>query len=268
MQRAGKAPFEVLVEGVFTRRDVHATYDANSTMPTSAESLAWIARRWTDRAGRAKRSNIPLFNGRLFRLTDFRADADQLFLSLGNTTYREYVGTRAREFYERRQRTELANPLAVCAVIVTADNGVLVAERQRVERDVGRYHVVGGFMDRQWDGAARPDPFGAMRREILEESGLNTDPDRILCLGLVYDRGSPHPELCFTAQVELPFQEIAKAVPADSELRTVEFVSDDRTALKQFIRRNRNNLCATGQASLVLYGRYRYGRRWFPMPTR
>src|SRR6266568_8944703 len=46
-------------------------------------------------------------------------DAPQLHLTLGNTTYKEYVTTRDPSFAQDRPREELSNPLAVCSVIET-----------------------------------------------------------------------------------------------------------------------------------------------------
>ena len=95
-------------------------------------------------------------------------------LTLGDTSYKEYVITRDPAYARNRPRTALSNPLAVCSVVETSDNLILLDQRQGVDVYNGHYHVIGGFFERGIDKDVQgwPDPFQAMRREIREETGI------------------------------------------------------------------------------------------------
>src|SRR5207248_1054112 len=146
----------------------------------------------------AREKGIPLFDAPLFRLihAELRPDGT-LHLILGNTSYKEYVTTRVPDFAHGRARQELGNALSVCSVVETSDGHILLDKRQGVDVYVGRYHVIGGFFERDLDMAAtQPDPFGAMRREIREETGIQlADIREQYCLGVVYDAATPHGEV-------------------------------------------------------------------------
>src|SRR5207247_4109154 len=93
---------------------------------------------------------------------------------LGETGYKEYVTTRVPEFAQGRKREELGNALSVCSVVETRDGYILLDKRQGVDVYVGRYHVIGGFFERDLDTTRsnQPDPFGAMSRVIREAIGI------------------------------------------------------------------------------------------------
>jgi len=143
---------------------------------------------WEQKLALARRNQIGLFDTPLFRLVELTSSPDKLSLVLGDTTYKEYVTTRVPEFARHRQRQELGNALSVCSVVETSDQYILLDLRQGVDVYVGRYHVIGGFFERELDMRAQPDPFAAMCREIREETGIQSSD--ILdqhCLGAVYD---------------------------------------------------------------------------------
>ena len=244
--------YEIVVPGPFHRGQVRADCRTGLRMPSDAAIRGAIEREWRRKRRRAQRDGVPLYSGRLFRVCGYALDhAGGLYLKLGDTSYKEYAGTRVPGFFQGRPREALANPLAVCAAIVTSDSSVVIARRRNVDVAAGQYHVVGGFVERGKDG----DPFAAMAREIHEELGLTIAPDSLLCLGLIYDCLHPHYELCFSARIDLAFAELARLRPAEVEMSALERIADSPEALRAFLTAQHGVMSPTGEGCLELHVR-------------
>jgi 8-oxo-dGTP pyrophosphatase MutT (NUDIX family) len=196
------------------------------------------------------------------------SDRDRLHLVLGDTSYKEYTTTRVPEFAEGHSRQELSNALAVCSVIETSDGSILYERRRRVAVYVGRYHVIGGFFERDLDttttSATNPDPFAAIRREIREETGIQAaDIAEQYCLGVVYDVATPHAEACFLTRLCIPLNEVHQRVPEDDEIQQLLSFYVTQESLRDFILTNHGNISATGEPNLLLYGAVKFGEGWF-----
>ena len=200
--------FEILAKGFFTMKDVRVIYNPNDVMFKNGSIDNFIELQWIDRVNETKKLGVRLFNGKLFRLSHFQKDKAKLVIELGNTDYKEYVGTREKEFYGKYTRDRLANPLAVCIVILSSDSKVLIERRKNVDVYSGRYHVIGGFFDREADFGidSIPNPFNGIKREVQEEIGVKLKDTDLFSLGLVYDLVTPHPEMCFyISEKHLPY---------------------------------------------------------------
>jgi 8-oxo-dGTP pyrophosphatase MutT (NUDIX family) len=185
---------------------------------------------------------------------------------LGDTGYKEYVTTRVPEFAQGRKREELGNALSVCSVVETSDGYILLDKRQGVDVYVGRYHVIGGFFERDLDitDFKLPDPFGAICREIREETGIQlSDIREQYCLGVVYDVATPHAEMCFLTQLQIPLAEVLKRVPEEDEIKQLETLFVTKESLEDFLLMNHGNISATGEPNLLMYGGVRFGEGWF-----
>ena len=161
--------FEILARGLYRPDQLDIIYDPSLRMPTNPSIQAWMDSLWEQKLAIAQTQKIPLFDSPLFRFIEAESKSDgTLHLVLGDTGYKEYVTTRVPEFAQGRKRQELGNALSVCSVVETSDDYILLDKRQGVDVYVGRYHVIGGFFDRDRDSTAskQPDPFGAIRREI------------------------------------------------------------------------------------------------------
>src|SRR6266571_1137220 len=215
--------FEILARGLYRPDQLLISYDPSLRMPTNPAIQAWMDTLWQQKLATARENDIPLFDAPLFRLVSAKSQPDgTLHLVLGDTSYKEYVTTRAPEFAQGRTREELSNALSVCSVVETSDNYILLDKRQGVDVYVGRYHVIGGFFERNLDStdSQQPDPFGAICREIREETGIQlTDIREQYCLGVVYDVATPHAEMCFLTQLNIPLTEVSKRVPEEDEIK-------------------------------------------------
>ena len=267
------AQFIAPSQGITTNSQLHAT-------PTIQQ---WMDTLWQQKLTLAQQKNIPLYNTPLFRLIHAKTQPDgnpvpNLHLTLGNTTYKEYVTTREPTFAHNRPRNELSNALSVCSVVETTDGHILLDKRQGVDVYAGRYHVIGGFFERYLDTttttattattANPPDPFAAIRREIREETGIQAaDIAEQYCLGVVYDLATPHAELCFLTRLNIPLNEVHQRVPEENEIKQLLSLYVTEESLRDFILTNHGNISATGEPNLLLYGATKFGKVWFEEMT-
>ena len=258
--------FEILARGLFRPSQLVITYNPVLRMPANPAIQQWMDELWEQKLASARERSIPLFDAPLYRFVDGETPGDgTLHLTLGDTDYKEYVTTRSPEFSQSRRRAELGNALAVCSVVETSDGYILLDKRRSVDVYAGRYHVIGGFFERGRDSLenARPDPFGAMRREIREETGIAAaDIAEQYCLGLVYDLATPHAELCFLTRLHIPLSEVKTRVPEEDEIKQLETLHVTERSLRDFITRHHGNISATGEPNLLLYGELLFGKKW------
>jgi 8-oxo-dGTP pyrophosphatase MutT (NUDIX family) len=258
--------FEILASGLFRPDQLIITYNPALCMPTSLATQQWMDTLWAQKLAEAQERGIPLFDAPLYRFMEAETSADgALHLTLGDSGYKEYVTTRVPEFSRDRLRQELGNALAVCSVVETSDGYILLDKRRGVDVYVGRYHVIGGFFERGLDilDNGGPDPFGAMRREIREETGIQfADIAEQYCLGLVYDLATPHAELCFLTRLHISLAEVKTRVPEEDEIKQLETLFVTEQSLREFLLENHGNISVTGEPNLLLYGELRYGKQW------
>lgn len=257
--------FEILARGVYRPEQLDISYNPALCMSATPEERAWLDALWERKLAEARARGVPLFDAPLFRLVAAEAGADgRLRLTLGDTGYKEYVTTREPEYAMRHPRYELGNALSVCSVVETSDGYILLDKRQGLDVYEVRYHVIGGFFERERDMGAQPDPFRAMRREIREETGIQeSDIAEQLCLGAVYDRATPHGELCFLTRLRIPLAEVRTRTPEDDEIKQLHTLHVTPESLRAFILAHHGNISATGEPNLLLYGALTFGAAWF-----
>ncbi|GAC1588203.1 MAG: hypothetical protein NVS4B1_32170 [Ktedonobacteraceae bacterium] len=258
--------FEFLVRGCYTPEQLFVDYNPTHHVSLTTEMRADMEHLWHDKLALAKSRGFPLFDGPLFRLMYAEERDDRtLRVKLGDTSYKEYVATRTPEFSRQLTRDELSNPLSVCSVIETLDGYILLEKRQGTDVHDGRFHVIGGFMERGKDNEGHaPNPFAAMNREMREETGIQErDIREQYCLGMVYDTLVPHPELCFVTRLHIPLTTLSKRKPEDNEVKELRMLRVNATTLKESILTNHGNISPTGEAALILYGTWKFGAGWF-----
>jgi 8-oxo-dGTP pyrophosphatase MutT (NUDIX family) len=255
--------FEVLAHGLYRPEQLQIIYQPDQILRFSVEQQAAMEHVWQIKLLQARQQARLLFDAPLYRLlASQQTNSQRIQLTLGDTSYKDYVTTREPAFIQDRPRTELSNPLAVCSVVETSDNIILLDQRQGVDVYNGRYHVIGGFFERGRDTNAQrlPDPFQAIQREIREETGIQaSDISEQYCLGLVYDLITPHSELCFLTRLHIPFSEVLSRQPEDDEIKKLHTVSATSESLRQFLQAQHGNISATGEANLLLYEAWKKG---------
>jgi 8-oxo-dGTP pyrophosphatase MutT (NUDIX family) len=257
--------FEIFSHSLYRPDKLIINYDPSLRMPINPAIQSWMNTLWQKKLVEAHEKGTPLFDTNLFRLVDATSEPDgTLHLVLGDTSYKEYVTTRVPEFFQGRGRQELSNALAVCSVIETSDGYILLDKRQGVDVYVGRYHVIGGFFERGLDMVGQPDPFGAVRREIREETGIQVDDMREqYCLGVVYDLSTPHGEMCFLTRLNVSLAEVQMRKPEDNEVKQLLSLAVTAESLRDFVLHYHGNISPTGEANLLMYGAVSFGEQWF-----
>ncbi|HEX3643636.1 MAG TPA: NUDIX hydrolase [Ktedonobacteraceae bacterium] len=259
--------FEIVVQGLFRPDQLVMSYDPSLRMTISPETQAWMDTYWQQKLAQAKAQGTRLFDAPLFRFVKASVQDGTLHIAIGDTSYKEYVTTRISEFAASRARHELGNALSVCSVVETSDNYILLDRREGVDVYVGRYHVIGGFFERNLDmayGHTQPDPFAAMRREIREETGIQSDDvSEQYSLGFVYDLTTPHAEICFLTRLHIPLSEAQTRQPEDDEIKQLHTLQVTAESLRTFILHHHDNISATGEPNLLLYGAWKFGGSWY-----
>jgi ADP-ribose pyrophosphatase YjhB (NUDIX family) len=258
--------FEIVVRGLYYPEQLVIDYDPTRRMPVTTEIQAWMDETWQQKLLLAHEQDQRLFDAPLFRFIAATSQVGgSLHLALGDTSYKEYVTTRMPDFAHKHALQNLGNPLAVCSVVETCDNYILLDKRQGVDVYVGRYHVIGGFFERILDMNAQPDPFAAMRREIREETGIQAaDIEEQYSLGVVYDLQTPHAEMCFLTRLNVSLHEVLHSrIPEEDEIKHLYSLQVTAESLHEFIVTHHGNISATGEPNLLLYGGEKFGKRWF-----
>ena len=118
-----------LALGRFVAKLVETEFDVIPFNP-GAELKEEINGEWAKREPEASEKGARLFDGGLARLLDYKVVRNVLHLSLQKTSYKTFVGTnlRAPDLPDDKR----ADPLGNSAVIVTADNRVVLGSRSSV----------------------------------------------------------------------------------------------------------------------------------------
>jgi len=184
-----------------------------------------IERVWTEKFVNTVKKGGKMFAGPKYRLSSYHSDEKGITLDLGPTDYRELIGTNAeaggdpeymKELIERGEKefedsdAFFSNTLGICSAVETSDGKVLVGLRSD---SVGEYprcwHVIGGHPEPKVYQGKDIDLIDAMDREIIGELGIEYDERKSTqVLGLARNQRTRKPELLFSTQLYLTFDEI------------------------------------------------------------
>ena len=226
--------------------------------PRIPEVESLVEREWAD----ATRSpNVQLFDGPMTRLEGSAAGpGGGLRLVLSRTSYKYFFGTNLTrpDLADRYGPGVLANPVGLSAALETVNGFLLLGRRtDTVAYYPGRIHPFAGALE-PGDG---PDVFAAVLRELREELSLEPhDVDHLRCAGLVEDDSLRQPELIFLARCRLSRRRVEEKLdpvehngvyPVPATPGGVAGATSDPA------------LTPVAVASLLLWGRARFGEDWF-----
>lgn len=258
--------FFLCLAGEFHQRDVHVTW-SNQPRETNQAVEELITQAWAEALASGQERGAEIFNGPACRLIEYSSDGEKLNLTLGPTNFREFIGTNTANAHIRYTLggRVLSDPLGVSAAIVTADGFVMLGRRSKTVTQYPQLvNPIGGVLEPSPSPSIPPDPFGAIQKELIEETTLTDMPS--LCLGMIRDKLTWQPELIFeiptTADAE--FVRRGAAIAADSHEHTeLIAVRDDPVEIARFVELHINELTPLAPAMLLMHGRYRWGESWF-----
>jgi 8-oxo-dGTP pyrophosphatase MutT (NUDIX family) len=238
---------------------VRVTWTDRGSRPLIPEVERLIDEAW---AAAASRPGVYLFDGPMCRLESARASDDGLELLTSPTSYKAFLGTNMAhpELADRHGRGVLANPLGVSVALETADGQLALGRRnQSVAYYPGHVHPFAGALE----PGDRADPFTTARRELAEELSLAAhETTDLRCAGLVEDRALLQPELILLARTALASDQIRDRVDR-TEHEGVVFVAADELADVPHVMKRWDRVTPVAVASLLLWGRSKWGSAWF-----
>jgi 8-oxo-dGTP pyrophosphatase MutT (NUDIX family) len=256
--------FEVLAQGIFTDGAVDVDYRPGVRIRWEPSTEKFIDDAWEAYLGASRDAGITVYNGSVFRLDSFGWADGRLSLTLSDIDFRGFIGSGTNQFVAAFPRAPRANPLSVSVALVTLDGRIVLEKRSRIDARRRKYHVIAGFMEREYDALDKhPNPFDTIRREVREELGLVLDSP-LYVTGLV--RAVYGSELCFYCRLPISFEHLIvhKAdSETDSEIDALEALEDSPSAVASFLASHTADFVPGGRACLLLYGRETYGEGWY-----
>lgn len=208
-----------------------------------------------------QRPGVKLFDGPMCRMERWRTAADgTLELDLSVTGYKAFLGTNMAhpKLAERHGRDVMANPVGVSPALETSDGYLLLGRRnESLAYYPSRTHPFAGALEPRDKG----DLFAAVRRELSEELALgDADIVDVRCTGVAEDRALRQPELLFRVRTTKTRRQIEAQVHADEHGGSVAIPAEPAEVARAV---RDPALTPVAVASLLLWGRIRFGETWF-----
>jgi 8-oxo-dGTP pyrophosphatase MutT (NUDIX family) len=211
------------------------------------------------------RPGVKLFDGPMCRLESWSLRADVLHLELSRTSYKLFYGTNIShpELADRYGHAVLANPVGVSPALETCDGYLMMGRRNdSVAYYPSRIHPFAGALEpADSEVGEGPDLFAAVARELAEELSIAShEIAEMRCTGVVEDVALRQPELIFRVRTDLTRRQIEQRLDPDEHVSTYPIratSADVEAALREPL------LTPVGAASLLLWGRIRFGQEWF-----
>lgn len=256
--------FEVLVQGKFSNDAIRVLYRPGVHIHWEPSVEEFIGDAWQTYVRSCRDIGITLYNGNVFRLDSFDRTGGRLSLMLSDIDFRSCIGTGTNRFVNAFPQAPQANPLTVAVALVAADGRIVLEKRSRIDARRRKYHVIAGYMEREFDAVnATPDPFATLAREVREELGLLLDGP-VFSTGLV--RTVYGSELCFYCRLSISFEQLVEVMArgeTDREIDALEPLDDSPAAVASFLECHTADFVPAGRACLLLYGREAYGESWY-----
>lgn len=208
---------------------------------------ALIETTW--KAEKAKQDRF-LFNGAIVSLLDVKRVSNALFCTIQETDYQAFVGTNLHHCNDISDKDMMANPIAVCAVLLTADQKLVIGKRStKLAESSGYYHVPGGTLE--FGDIIHPE--STIRKELEEEFGIIApDLEDITCMALAMNHVMHKPEFLYYAKLKLTADALQTRylTASDAEEHTeICYIQSD--ALPKFIQTH--PMTVIGKAALLLW---------------
>jgi 8-oxo-dGTP pyrophosphatase MutT (NUDIX family) len=259
---------EIMAKGKFEREDLVVKYKPGRESYYH-KALELIELKWNEFLA----LNPNSYNGQLFRVDKWsyfqsRDGIHNIGLHLTDTDYKEFVGTRDREFIATFGKEKTANPLSAGAVLITKDNKIILGRRSSsIDGSKSAFSVIAGFLDPQKDCvrvhktggsgyADKVDIFHGIKREIYEETGIAAnDIVELICLGLIANRKQNQMNVPFCASLNITSDEVIvkRSKSLDPEFSEILFVHNDVRSINEFTNAQSNEFSDLLTPTLEIY---------------
>jgi hypothetical protein len=259
--------FSVLEQGRFT--PLQLRLHIQGERKRFASSLTdFIDASWEHAKKEAIQHGWTLFNGKLFSLLNHQVRQGSLNLLLGETDYKELLGTHfsIQEGQGSTEEAQLSNGIAVCTTLITEDNSIILGRRsQHVHTGRGLLHVCAGHPDPDQllsveEILAGENLFcSAMKKEIQEEFSIKEDEiSNMVCLGLVRSMDHLKPEVIFKTYLEIPGREILQRYEYAKdryEHQEIILIPSAQGELLAFLKEHYQDFTSPGLGAVIFHGR-------------
>lgn len=252
-------PFNILLTGHFHQSQVKVNWNSQRrNLPQSL--IEKIDAHWHREISQTSKNSF-IFNGDLCKLDSWKISDNNLTLDLRYTNYKELLYSN----HIHEQNTEESNfpftskALGISAVLLSSDNMIIVIKRSsHVGEGPGKLDIVGGHIhpyEHSVEGI--PDPFFAMKAEMVEEVNLAPAPaEELVCIGIIITTTTQKPELVFSMQSHRANSEsiIHKASLKNStEISEFLAIPNRKKSLQAFLNKEAKKLSPSAFGSLWLY---------------
>jgi 8-oxo-dGTP pyrophosphatase MutT (NUDIX family) len=237
----------ILIEGNYKLNDIYFSHRHSGLLFNWEEKLQ-IENEWN----KIKKNKPSLYNGQLFHVESYVLKGSKILLWTCRSNFKEYIGTHKDNSKRLLDQSKAVRPISVGTVIITSDNKFVIGLRSDTYDYEGFYTLIAGFMDPTKDIInSRPDPFHALKRELMEEIGiLENNVNSIRCVGLA---GRKQPYLAFVSTLNIPFTEFNDIIPQEKEFKKLEGLELTRREIKNFLSANYSRMTPHAIENILIY---------------
>lgn len=237
----------IKVQGIFGPKDITCVYTPQ-TLEFTEEERVYIENEWS----RQTKLKPFLFNGRMVHIEEQSFNNSKLTFSVSDSSFKEYVATNTAGFKKSFGKDKIIRPLSVGTMIITTDDKWIIGRRMNTFDSEGSYTLVAGYIDPAKDRInSKPDPFFAITREIMEETGIyDTKIADIFCIGLV-DLGQPY--LAFSTSITMSSVELNCMIPVDKEFTKLQYYDLKKYVIEEFLLNNYERTTSNAIGNILMF---------------
>lgn len=243
--------YKSLTDEIFRKDQIQITIQPHVII-RSPDARNYILKEWMKKVI----DNCDLFPGTLVRVNDHNVVNKELKMNVGYTTFDDYFITRTKAFQKKFPSELSANPLSVGIIIVTNDNYILLGKRKEKGSQEGKLTLPSGMVDGDDVQNNMVDVFGAIKREVWEETGISDAKlHNLLCYRLILNKVYGQTYMAFFACVDLPAAKIQKLKRKDDEIDFTSecFCRNEKERIKEYLGKNKDILSDIAEPSLKYY---------------
>ena len=236
--------YDILFEGPFEL--VEIIYDKMSIIRTQEQNQL-IEEIWKN----VTKENPYIYNGDLVGIKQHQTAQNRLEVQVCKSTYKEFIGTRDSFYVKKFGMKNIANPLSVCALIITSDDKIVLGKRSKfVDLSKLKLTIPSGWIDPSKDlKFNKIDAFEVIKRETGEELGIYQNELTLKCLGLVFNRMFNHSFIPFWGITKLDSSTIFERKRNDEFSELVKFENN----VGKLLSKHHEQLSDVAKATLFLY---------------